>query len=291
MSIAAALLLAAAFAQPAGPAARDTIDVIGRKPEEVRKEAQEFVRRVGVTDQSVARWVEPVCPDVQGLSPDLGARVAARVREVAAQAKIKVATAGCKGNLVIAFAKQGDAVVKQVVARSPDMLKDVTPAHRAYLYDGKTPIRWWHVTQSRNRDGMRDLGNDVPPAVRLDGPGGAQLGGTVHQQYSSSIASTLMVRVLRAATVIVDVDDAQGKALDSVTDLAALVGLAEIRPSDPPPAGSVLGFFVEGGPKELTPLDQNFLRTLYKLPLDRTAMAHRGLLVRGLVNGEKQAQR
>jgi hypothetical protein len=170
-------------------------------------------------------------------------------------------------------------------SRSPDMLKDVSPTHRAYLYDGRTPVRWWHVTQARTKDGMRDVGNEVPPAVRLDGPGGAQLGGNVYSQYRSSFLSTQMVRVLRAATVIIDVDNAEGKALDSVIDFAALVGLAEIRPSDPPPAGSVLSLFA-GGPKELTPLDENFLRTLYKIPLDRTAIAHRGLLVRGLVNAE-----
>ena len=284
MPIAAILWLAAAAAQPAD---RETIDVIGRKPEEVRKEAQEFVRRVGVADQPVARWVEPVCPDVQGLSAELGARVEARVRAVAEQAGIKLAKPGCKGNLMIAFAKQGEAVVKQVATRSPDMLKDVTPAHRAYLYDGKTPIRWWHVTQMRTKDGMRDMGNDVPPFVALCGPGGAQLGGNVHTRYRSSIASTQMVRVLRAATVIVDVDDAHGKPLDSVTDFAALVGLAEIRPSDPPPPASVLSLFATGGPQDLTPLDRTFLRTLYKLPLDRTAVAHRGLLVRGITGGDK----
>lgn len=285
MSIAALLLIAAAAAPPAD---RDTIDVIGRKPDEIRKEAQEFVRRVGVADQPVARWVEPVCPDVQGLAPDLAARIDGRVRAVAEQAGIKLARTGCKGNLVIAFAKAGEAVVKQVASRSPDMLKDVTPAHRAYLYDGNTPIRWWHVTQMRTKDGMRDISNDVPPFVALCGPGGAQLGGNVHTQYRSSVASTQMVRVLRAATVIVDVDDANGKALDSVTDFAALVGLAEIRPSDPPPANSILSLFASIGPQDLTPLDRTFLRTLYRLPLDRTAMAHRGLLVRGILRGEAE---
>lgn len=265
-----------------------TINVTGRKPEEVRREAVDFVKSVGVTEEPVARWVEPVCPEIMGVSAQIASQVEARVREVAQQANIRLAKSGCKGNLVIVFAKDGDRVVKQVASRSPDMLKDVAPAHRAYLYDGKSPIRWWHVTQSRTKDGMRDMGNDVPPFVALDGPGGAQLGGNVHTQYRSSIASTQMVRVLRAATVIVDVEDAEGKALDSVTDFAALVGLAEIRPSDPPPATSILSLFAPAGPKELTPLDSNFLAALYKLPLDRTAVAHRGLLVRGLVNGERR---
>lgn len=279
----AMVLAGAAAAQTAPPS--DTIDVIGRKPEEIRREAVDFVKSVGVTDEPVARWTEPVCPEVIGVSDAIAARVSRRVREVATVAGVRVARTGCKGNLVIVFAKEGEAVVKQVASRSPDMLKDVAPAHRAYLYDGKTPIRWWHVTQARTKDGMRDMGNDVPPFATLAGAaGGPQLGGNVYTQYRSSFLSTQMVRVLRAATVIVDVDDAEGKPLDSVVDFAALVGLAEIRPSDPPPAGSVLSLFTDQGAKELTPLDSNFLSALYKLPLDRTAIAHRGLLVRGLLD-------
>jgi hypothetical protein len=278
------VILAAMLAvSQSGAAPSDTITVTGRKPEEIRREAVDFVRSVGVTDEPVARWVEPVCPEIIGVSATIASKVDSRVREVAKEAGVPVGKNRCKGNLVIVFAKKGEVVVKQVASRSPDMLKDVSPTHRAYLYDGRTPVRWWHVTQARTKDGMRDVGNEVPPAVRLDGPGGAQLGGNVYSQYRSSFLSTQMVRVLRAATVIIDVDNAEGKALDSVIDFAALVGLAEIRPSDPPPAGSVLSLFADG-PKELTPLDENFLRTLYKLPLDRTAIAHRGLLVRGLVN-------
>jgi hypothetical protein len=278
-----ALLLAASAPPPPTAQPSDTINVIGRKPEEIRREAVDFVKSIGVTAEPVARWVEPVCPEVIGVSAQIASNVAARVREVAQQAGVRLAKPECKGNLVIVFAKEGETVVKQVASRSPDMLKDVGPAHRAYLYDGKSPVRWWHVTQARTKDGMRDIGNDVPPFVRLDGPGGPQLGGNVHTQYRSSMASTQMVRVLRAATVIVDVDNAEGKALESVVDFAALVGLAEIKPSDPPPANSILSLFAAAGPTALTSLDSNFLAALYKLPLDRTAIAHRGLLVRGLV--------
>ena len=277
-----ALLLASASAQRAP--ASDTITVTGRPAEEVRREAQEFVRAVGVTDEPVARWVDPVCPDVIGVAPEIAARVQNRIRRIAAEAGIPVAKAKCQSNLLIAFVQGGDEVVKRLAARSPAQFKDVDARHRAYLYAGETPIRWWHATQSRTRDGMRDGGNEAPPFAKLTSPGGVPVGGDLQFQYRSSIASTQMVRALRVATVVVDVDKADGKALDSVTDFAALVGLAEIRPSDPPPPNSVLNLFAPDGPKELTPLDSNFLAALYKLPLDRTAFAHRGLLVRGLVN-------
>lgn len=53
-----ALTLLAGAAVAAEPPAPDTINVIGRKPEEVRREAQEFVRQLGVSERPVARWVE-----------------------------------------------------------------------------------------------------------------------------------------------------------------------------------------------------------------------------------------
>jgi len=55
--------------------------------------------------------------------------------------------------------------------------------------------------------------------------------------------------------------------------------MAEIQLGQEAPPNSILALFKANGPRELTALDWNFLRTLYKLPLDRTAAAHRGLLV------------
>ena len=266
----------------AGANAPDTITVTARKREEVRREAQQFVRATGVADEPVARWVDPVCPEVFGVPDDIAARVQRRIRVIAEQAGAKLAKVKCQSNLLVAFVRRGEDVVGKIAARSPNQFKDVDPRHRAYLQDGKSPIRWWHAVQSRTKDGMRDGGNEAPSFVRLEGPGGVPIGGDMHLQYRSTLVGTQMVRALRVATVIIDVDDAEGQSLASVSDFAAMVGLAEIRPSDPPPAGSVLGLFASDGAKELTPLDARFLATIYKLPLDRTAFAHRGLLVRGL---------
>ena len=268
----------------AASAQTDTINVIGRKPEEVRREAQAFVRAVGVTDLPVARWIEPVCPKVVGVAPEIAERVVRRIGAVAGQVGVRMARGACDGNLMISFTTDAGAVVKQIASRLPDSFKDLDMAERAALQRGSAPIRWWHVTQMRTKDGMRDMGNEVPPSARLDGPGGVPLAGDVHQQYRSSLASTQMIRVLRAATIVVDVNKAEGTPLDSVIDLAALVGLAEIRPGAEPPPNSILALYERDGPKQLTQLDLNFLTALYRLPLDRTAIAHRGLLVKGIVN-------
>lgn len=289
MKAISAALLWAVSASAAHAQGSETIDVYGRKPEEVRREVESFVRATRVAAEPVARWIDPVCPEVLGVSKDIAERVVARVRGIAKDAGIRVGKAHCDGNLLIAFVQNGGSVVKAVAKRSQNMFKDVDQAQRSWLYEGDAPVRWWHATQTRTRDGQRDNGNDVPPGVQLDGPGGVPLGGDVHVQYRSSFASTQLVRAIRFATVIIDVDRADGRTLDSVSALAALVGLAELKPSEPPPPGSILSLFADAGPRELTPLDANFLRALYKLPLDRTALAHRGLLVKGVLNPrEKQ---
>lgn len=275
-----ALLLIAGSAVQAQES--DTINVVGRKPEEVRREAETFVRATGVTAEPVARWIDPVCPEVLGVAPKIALHVTTRIRRIARESGARVAKDKCDGNLLIAFVKNGADVVKAIAKRGQKLFKDVGPTQRAWLYDGAPPVRWWHAIQTRSGDGMRDNGNDAPPAVRSEGPGGVPLAGEVISQYRSSLASTQIVRAIRFAVVIVDVDRAEGKTLDSVSDLAAFVGLAEVRPNDPPPE-SILGLFNPDGPRELTTLDTNFLRALYKLPLDRTAMAHRGLLVKGLI--------
>lgn len=268
--------------EPQAPA--DTINVIGRKPEEVRREAQDFVRKIGVTERSVARWTEPVCPKVLGVAPEIGKRVTNKVREIARDAGIRVATPPCRTNIAITFAGDGGALVRRVAAKAASRLMEVAPADRAALLDGDAPIRWWHATEMRTKSGAGTTDNEAPPFAQLEGPGGVPMAGEVFFQYSSSIASTQMVRVLKASTVIIDVNRATGMPLDSVAAYAALVSLAEIQPSDGAPGNSILSLFRENGPRDITALDASFLRALYRLPLDRTALAQRGLLVRSLTD-------
>jgi hypothetical protein len=284
--------LAAALGAIAPAAAQgdknDTINVLARKPEEVRREAQAFVRAMGVADRPVARFVDPVCPKALGVPREIAEKVEARFRTIAKDAGARVARGTCEANVTFAFDKNTDALVEEVARRSPGIFEEVGPGHVQALKRSPAPIRWWHTTAQRTKDGMRALGNDAPPAVagRQDQPGGVPLAGQVYQQYRSSFLGTQMVRALTSATIVIDVDRANGLPLDSVAAFASLVGLAEIRFDEDAPANSILGLTDKDGPRDLTTLDQTFLRTLYKLPLDRTAIAHRGLLIRGLVSGE-----
>ena len=96
--------------------------------------------------------------------------------------------------------------------------------------------------------------------------------------------STFGVRTIVDANVVVDLDRAEGRSLQAVAAYAAFVAFAEVRPSEPPPAGSILGMFRdEQQARGLTDWDMAFLRALYQIPLDRRARRHRGMLVRDMV--------
>jgi hypothetical protein len=282
-------LLLLSQAAPAVPPS-DTINVIGRKPEEMREEAKAFLAITGVAERPVARWIDPICPAALDVREDAARRVVERIRAVASAAGARVAQGKCTPNLKIVFSSDAQTLIRQVSARTGGF-SDLPAKNRALLQADFPPVRWWHTVQERTKDGLRPMYTDTPPAAGMDtGSGQVTLGGLVHQQYRSSFLSSQMVRGIIAAKVVIDVKLAEGIPLDSVADYAALVGLAEIRLAEQAPPNSILSLFTNGGPRELTATDQTFLRTLYKLPLDRTAIAHRGLLIRGLVGGEEASK-
>jgi hypothetical protein len=104
-------------------------------------------------------------------------------------------------------------------------------------------------------------------------------------RYSNSVISTFATRNLLSATVVIDQDAVMGRRLSALAAYAALVALAEIRPLGASPPGSILGLFdAAEPPTRLTQQDLGFLRTLYRLPLDRQARYHRGTLVAGMIS-------
>jgi hypothetical protein len=292
MRFAGNLIVGAALlaAQAAAQSASDTIDVIGRKQDEVRREAQKFVRQLGIAERPVARWAEAICPRAIGVSGEIARRVVVKIREVAREADIRVAKEPCRTNIVISFANDGAALTRTIAAKAPGQLIDVAAEDRPALLEGDAPIRWWHATEMRTKNGLGTIGNEAPPFAQIDGPGGVPMAGEVFFQYSSSTARTQMVRVLKAATVVIDVNRATGMPLDSVAMYAALVSLAEVQHDSETPPSSILSLFQPRGPRELTRLDIAFLRALYKLPLDRTALAHRRLLVSALLNPAREKE-
>lgn len=286
------LTLVAAEAPPSDPADQ-SITVGALLPEKAARDlAVGFVRATGVAagETPAARWVAPICPEVLGLE-DIGKRAAeAKIRRVAAAVGADVAPEGCRRNIVVSFTSDGAALAREVVEREPRRIANLSPRARSAVLDGSAPVRWLYTAETRGRHGGAETtsGNAAQsgPATHAGSGAGSSIGGDMPtlMHYESSVLSTLTNRVLTSAIVIIDTDEAMGRRLDTLAAYAALVALAEIRNADAAPAGSILTLFESSAPpRDLTAQDLGFLRALYRLPLDRQAMQHRGQLVHGIM--------
>lgn len=282
------LPLLAAQSAPEEPPPPNDIVVTGTlgSDDERRRQADAHVRALGVANgqRSVARWIDPVCPRVIGLSQEHARIVELQMRATADSLKIATAKSPCQSNVIVSFVTGGAAVARLVAKRGHRQLGEVPLPKRDSLLNSKAPIRWWHLTELRGKDGDRPV-SFTPPSVQIEGGGSLPSGSdtTVLSQYNSSIISTRTVRALRSAVVIVDVDRAEGATLESVTDYATLVSLAEIEFDGEAPPQSILALFNKNERAgQLTDWDRSFLTELYRLPLDRLAKQQRQRLVGAL---------
>lgn len=291
-SLAAAGFGLALIAAQAPPSESESVTVNALLPEKAARDvAVGFVRATGVAagETPAARWTAPICPQVIGLE-DVGKRAAeAKIRRVAAAVGADVAPEGCSRNIIVSFTSDGASLAKAVVDREPWRVANLSPRAKSAVLTGSAPIRWLYSTETRPRHGAATTtAGDAIKAYGPPGPGyggGSSIGGDMStmMHYESSIISTLTNRVLTSAIVIVDTDEVMGRRLDALAAYAALVALAEIRNSDAAPVGSILSLFASSAPpRDLTIQDMAFLRALYRLPLDRQAMQHRGQLVHGI---------
>jgi hypothetical protein len=279
----------------------DTIVVKGTRidPGQARDRAITFVKQTGVAtgQQQVARWVVPVCIKVIGLSDPQEARVVGQMLAIAREAKIPVGKVDCEPNLTVTFAPDAGEIVRHINARKPNQFRELSRLEKEQLINGNAPVRWWYATEMMDRDGVK--ANNVSPGWISAGegsgvPGNAvtsslSIGGegdiTSTQQYNSgSNVRTATVRSLFGATVIVDATKAASAGIDALSAYAAMVAFAEMSATAAPP-DSILGLFQPTSiENSLTDWDMAFLKSLYRMPLDRRSRIQRGHLVEALLD-------
>jgi hypothetical protein len=295
--ILALALTASASATQTPPPDEQVITVDGRRTtrEEIRREAEEFVRTTGIatSNKPAARWVDAVCPTVKGVSEANAATVIAKIEAVAVAAGAPVARKPCKPNIVVAFAADGSALTG-TIAKDRRKIGGVPVREREQLIEADVPLRWWYATDTRGRQGARKTTGQLPWAG--SDAGGTQEGGgsptndaTTIVQTTSSIVSTQVNRVLTNATVIVDATLAKSQPLDAIAAHIAMVALAEID-RDAKPTGSILALFStpSSGLDDLGDGDRALLKSLYGIKLDRAGWQQRGTLVDGMIRARTE---
>lgn len=288
------LVLLATPVEAASQQASSTIVVRGTRldPEQARQRAVEFVRRSGVANgqQQVARWLVPICIKVIGLKAPHALRVERIMLSIAQEANIKAAERKCVPNITVSFAPDAGKVVRQIDSRRPHQLREIPLAAKERLLTGDAPVRWWYATGELDRDGVQANNLSAPWAAMAGQNGNSALPAvdevTTTQQYNSgSNVRTPTVRGLYGATVVVDSAKAGDTPIDAVAAYAAMVAFAELDASDPPPPDSILGLFRPASiESSLTDWDLAFLKSLYRMPLDRRSRIQRGHLVEALLD-------
>lgn len=279
-----------------------TIVVRGTRldPAEARERAVEFVKRAGVAkgQKQVARWVVPICIKVIGVEDGQAARIEQNMLRIAAAANIDIAGPECEPNITVSFTTDPGQVVRHIKARRPNQFRELSFADRERVLTGNEPVRWWYATQMLDRDGVKS--NNISPGWIGAGEGSSVPGSAVTdaltvggfgemtstQQYNSgSNVRTPTMRSLYGATVVVDALQAGETSVDALADYAAMVAFAELDATDPPPPDSILGLFQPNSIEtSLTDWDLAFLKSLYRMPLDRRARIQRGHLVEALLD-------
>jgi len=295
------LLLIASSATATQPQG-GTIVVRGTRvdPAEARERAVDFIKRAGVAkgQKQVARWVIPICIKVIGVEDGQASRVEQSMLDIAAAAKIDIAGPKCEPNITVSFTTDPRQVVRHIKARKPNQFRELSFADRERVLTGDAPIRWWYATQMLDRDGVKS--NNMSPGWIGAGEGSSVPGSAVTdpltvgnfgdvtstQQYNSgSNVRTPTLRSLYGATIVVDAARAGNASVDAIADYAAMVAFAEMDASDPPPPDSILGLFQPNSIEtSLTDWDLAFLKSLYRMPLDRRARIQRGHLVEALLD-------
>ena len=288
------LLLTSPLGASVQQKANDTIIVRGTRidPGQARERAVDFVKRTGVANgqQQVARWIIPICVKVFGLTTPQAVRIEDAMLDIAYEANMPVAGPGCQPNVTVTFAPDAGEVVRHIYAKKPQQLREVSQSEREQLLNGEAPVRWWYATEMMDREGMRSNNISAPWLTAGEGTGAPVSlptvdGVTTTQQYNSgSNVRTPTVRSLFGATVVVDAGKAGNTPVDAIAAYSAMVAFAEMNASAPPP-DSILGLFQPSSVEtSLTDWDMAFLKSLYRMPLDRRSRIQRGHLVEALLD-------
>lgn len=228
------------------------------KPKEVEHQARALTRLDNFYTEPLARFEDPICPGILGLPVDIAELLVDRIRYDAQRLKIDVAKENsCQPNILIAFAKNGQAVIKLLAKSRGYMFSRISVAELNELSADPGPVHAWSNTVFRTRDGMdvqgSEEGGGSPPVMKAP-------------MADSKIFTAHRVDIL-SSIVVIDMAATEGLTTDQIADYAVMRSLARMRPAaGDAAADTILSLFDPGNGAragELTGFDMAYLHSLY----------------------------
>lgn len=213
----------------------------------------------------IARWEDPVCPQVTGLPANFTKFIAKRVREVAAQvgAPVDPDEATCKSNIEIVFTTTPQDLLNSIREKQPIMLGYYDNDSQAdEMAKVKHVIQAWHATQQVDLRGnkMVDSRNPTRPSGRdlnITASDGRRTGDGVRSTYYRGVVvanpdKLVDYEIGTLADHIAMLALAQPASLDACQELPSILDMTNPACRKDKPV------------KALTKADTGYLQGLYK---------------------------
>lgn len=224
-------------------------------------------------DQPLARFTDPICPGVVGLSREIGQAIVDRIGVVADDIGLRVGAPGCDPNVLLIVTADGRATVRGLMTRRTANLRAQTLADMRRILGEQGGARGWVEWETRSRDGERaTVNSDGPPTLEVQG--------------ASRLANAFR-RDIVSAVVVIDTAAATTRSPVQIADYVAMRALADARPGRNVDTDSILAAFGpdggQGAPDTLTPFDRGILRGLYSGQGNVPSGMKRGVMVRAIL--------
>lgn len=218
---------------------------------EVREQTRAITPRGRIVGEPLARFTDPICPGVWGLSSQSAQFIIDRIYFNAESAGLELdESAGCAANVIIAFVDEPQGEFADMIAHDHHLVAPLSFEDRRRVRESQGPVLAWNLVITRTRDGQGRTGN--PPTFEST-------------EISRLNASTR--RDMALSVVMIDTDlleDLDGLAL---ADYATMRALARTVPVEQDEAnyGTILSLFSDpvNAPQSLTDFDRAYLASLY----------------------------
>ena len=282
--LSSAIIVSPAFAQSAAQSMptppsepNTTITVTGTKAskKEIRSAARTFVSKAVIPEfDQYARRYNPICPKIVGIADNYANIVIAKFAKSAELSGVRMADDNCTPNVFVLFVNNGNKLMAALGRARPGIFTQVLPSDRKVLFNNAVAIRWWYGTSLEGADGRKSsVGGS------LSGPKFP----VINSYYASLIDSKIAVN-LTGTIIVIDIEKATGYPLESVAAYAAMISMAQIKPTTySKQQNSILSLFESGTtinevPRDLTKWDQAFVSALYETPPNRPRYIQKTLI-------------
>jgi hypothetical protein len=271
----------ASTASPQTSATGNDVIVVQGKKREIAQALRQLIKPAG--NEQLARFEDDVCPLVAGMPRDWTAVLTRMIRDNITAVGGKVGKPKCHVNAVVIFIDQPLDLVKALADADPGFF-DMTPRQMADFTRAPRPVSSWHVTDTRDRDGVELASMGMLGGMPADGK-------IVRNASASRLYSTIREDML-TGFVVIDRRATIGKSLRQLADLATMHLLLDVKQdAGAKDRDSILSLFEprdsgESSPPHLSRFDRGALSGFYtQRENNRTAAQQRSNIADSMRKG------